>query len=235
MTEISLELGKRLRNFRKLRHMTLEQLSIIICKSKSTISKYEKGEIVIDIETLYDIADALSVHVEQFLYCRPERTIITTKNANPNFFSGSSQFYAYLFDGRINKIIRCVFDVLSETSENTYKIMMYMNFKNYESYQNCETTYWGYIEHFDSLTNIILTNRDSPIEKASAHILASYLSSDTKWGIFNGISSRPLMPIATKMLFSKIHLKEDSDLATLLKISKEDIRILKMYNMLSIT
>ncbi len=235
MTEVSREIGKRIRNFRKLRQLTLEELSAMICKSKSTISKYEKGEIVIDIEALYDIADALSVHVEQFLYCRTERTMIAAKNTAQNFFSGSSQFYAYFFDGRINQIIRCVFDVLSETSENTYKIMMYMNFKKYESYQNCETTYWGYMEHFDSLTNIIMTNRDSSLEKASAHILASYLSSDTKWGIFNGISSRPLMPIATKMLFSTVRLNEDNHLANRLKISKEDIRILKMYNMLSIT
>lgn len=235
MAEISVEVGKRIRNFRKMRNMTLDQLSSIICKGKSTISKYEKGEIVVDIETLYDIADALQVHVEQLLYYRPKRAIILSKNNSPAFFNGVSQFYAYLFDGRSNQLIRCVFDVLSETEENNYKIMMYMNFKDYESYQKCETTYWGYIEHYDALTNIMLTNQDSPMEKASAHILASYLVSDTKWGIFNGISSRPMMPIAIKMLFSKVRLKEDEELIKQLKVSKDDIRLLKLYNMMSVT
>ncbi len=112
--------------------------------------------------------------------------------------------------------------------------MMYMNFKDFNSYQNCENTYWGYMEHFDALTNIILTNQDSPMEKASVQILASYLDNDTKYGLFNGFSSRPMMPVAVKMLFSKKKLKEDQNLIQLLKISKEDIRLLKLYNMMSV-
>ena len=69
MAEISREIGNRIRNFRKMRNLTLEDLSLLIRKSKSTISKYEHGEIAIDIETLYDLADALQIHVEQLLYC----------------------------------------------------------------------------------------------------------------------------------------------------------------------
>lgn len=153
----------------------------------------------------------------------------------PNFFSGVSQFYSYFFDGRSNQLIRCVFDVLSRTEDNQYKVMTYMNFKDYNSYQNCENTYWGYIEHYDVLTNISLTNQDSAIEKASVQILASYLTSDTKWGLFNGFSSRPMMPIAAKMLFSKEVLKEDARLIQQLKVSKDDIRILKLYNMMAVT
>lgn len=113
--------------------------------------------------------------------------------------------------------------------------MMYMNFKDFKNYQNCENTYWGYIEHYDAMTYISLTNQDTPMEKASVQILASYLDSDTKWGLFNGFSSRPMMPIAIKMLFSKNRLKEDADLVRLLKVSKDDIRLLKLYNMLSVT
>lgn len=235
MDEINAEIGKRIRNFRKMRNMTLDELSQLICKGKSTISKYEKGEISTDIVTLYEISDALQIHVEQLLYRRPAQTAITPRSNSPIFFHGASQFYSYIFDGRSNQMIRCVFDVLSETETNQYKLMMYMNFNDYETYQNCETKYWGYIEHYDALTNIILTNQDSPIEKAGAHILASYLDSDTKWGLFNGISSRPMMPIAIKMLFSKNRLPEDAELIKKLKVSKDDIRLLKLYNMLSVT
>jgi transcriptional regulator with XRE-family HTH domain len=235
MSEISIEIGKRVRNLRKKRKMTIEELSKIINKSKATVSKYEKGEIVTDIVTLYDIADALQVHVEQLLYCKPERTRISAQSKNPAFFSGLSQFYSYVFDGRTNRIIRCVFDVLSESGESRYKIMMYMNFKDYENYQNCENTYWGYIEHYDALTNILMKNQDTPMEQVTASILASFLDSDTKWGLFFGISSRPMMPIAVKMLFSKKMLKEDETLIKMLKVSKEDIRLLKLYNMLSVT
>ncbi|MFZ5967464.1 MAG: helix-turn-helix domain-containing protein [Bacillota bacterium] len=235
MSEISIEIGKRIRNFRKKRKMTIEELAQMICKSKATVSKYEKGEIVLDIVTLYDIANALQLHVEQLLYCKPERTTITTSGINPAFFNGLSQFYSYVFDGRTNQIMKCVFDVLSEAGESRYKIMMYMNFKDYDHYQNCENTYWGYIEHYDALTNIIMRNKDTSMEQITISILASFLDSDTKWGLFFGISSRPMMPVAVKMLFSKKILKEDENLVKQLKISREDIRLLKLYNMLSVT
>ncbi|MDF2617339.1 MAG: transcriptional regulator [Sedimentibacter sp.] len=235
MSEISTEIGNKIRNFRKKRKMTIEELSKMINKSKATVSKYEKGEIVIDIETLYDISTALQVHVEQLLYCKTERTKITVPGKNPAFFSGLSQFYSYIYDGRANRIIRCVFDVLSEAGESGYKVMMYMNFKDYSNYQNSENTYWGYIEHYDALTNIFMKNQDTPMEQVTVSILASFLDSDTKWGLFFGISSRPMMPIAVKMLFSKKILKEDESLIKQLKVSKEDIRLLKLYNMLSVT
>jgi hypothetical protein len=73
------------------------------------------------------------------------------------------------------------------------------------------------------------------MEKASIQILASYLDSEIKWGLFNGVSSRPMMPIAIKMLFSKKPLKEDDELINKLKVSKEDIGLLKLYNMFSVT
>lgn len=235
MSEISVEIGKHIRNFRKMRHLTLDALAEIIGKSKSTVSKYEKGEIAVDIETLYELADALHIHVEQLLYCRTQRTILVTESKNPAFFNDVSQFFSYVYDGRNNQIMHCVFDVLSETARNQFKIMMYMNYADFARYQNCENTYWGYIEHYDAVTNIALTNQDHPMEKASVQILASYLDSDTKWGLWNGFSSRPMMPIAMKMLFSRTPLKENMELAKMLKVSKEDIRLLKLYNMLSVT
>jgi hypothetical protein len=73
------------------------------------------------------------------------------------------------------------------------------------------------------------------MEKARVQILASYLDSNTKWGLFNGFSSRPMMPVAIKMLFSKERLKEDAELIRQLKVSREDIRLLKLYNMMSVT
>ena len=235
MSDINKYVGQQIRNYRKLRKKTLEQLAEEICKSKSTVSKYEKGEITVDVETLYDLADALQVHVEELLYCRPNRVQITGRSANPAFFSGLSQFYSYIYDGRSNQIVKCVFDVLSLTEKYKYKIMMYMNFKDFDNYMKCETTYWGYIEHYDAMTLISLVNRDTPMEQASVQILASYLDSDTKWGLFNAVSSRPMMPIAMKMLFSKTPLKEDAALIGQLKVSKDDIRLLKLYNMLSVT
>lgn len=235
MATVSQEVGKRIRSFRKAKKQTLAQMSTIICKSQSTISKYETGEISVDIDTLYDIADALHIHVEQLLCVRNLPNDIESNMSHPAFFRDTSQFYMYVYDGRSGSIVRCILDILSPSESGARKVMMYMNFKEYSHYQNCENTYWGYIEHYDAITNISLTNQATTMEKASIQILASYLDADTKWGLFNGFSSRPMMPIAIKMLFSKTQLIEDEALIRQLKVTKEDVRILKHYNMLAVT
>lgn len=231
VSEVNKSVGEKIRNFRKVRKLTLGSLSEAIHKSASTLSKYEKGEIPIDVETLYEIADALEVDVESLLLIRKRTSRIVTSSASPTLFGGIRRFYSYLFDGRNNSIMRSVFDVGAEISPGLNKIMMYMNFKDFGNYQMCETTYWGYMEHFDALTHISLTNEDSPIEKASVQILAAYLDSDLKWGLWNGLSSRPVMPIATKMLLSRNVLKEDDALTAKLKINRDDVRLLRLYNM----
>lgn len=68
MSEITIETGRHINDFRKRRNMTLQEMAGLIHKSKSTLSKYESGEISVDIETLYEIADTLHVHVEQLIY-----------------------------------------------------------------------------------------------------------------------------------------------------------------------
>ena len=236
MSQISIEIGSQIRLYRKKNKMTLSDLSKLISKNIATISKYEKGEIVVDIETLYVIAKALNIQPEQLLYYEPtyKPKPKTSANGIPRFFCSVSRFYAYAYDGRTNMITPCIFDIISEEPDGSYKVMMYMNFKSYENYQQCENTYNGYIRHFDAMTYISLVNRDTPMEEASIQILASYLDADTKFGLFNGFSSRPMMPIAIKMLFSKNILEHNSELIEKLKVSKNDIQMLKLYNMFSV-
>lgn len=234
MSTISIEIGNKIRQFRQSRKMTLDELAIIIHKSRATLSKYERGEISIDIDTLYELADALHVRTEQLLYTPVSEKHPQQREIVPAFFQDVDRFYCYYFDGRIGKLVRSAFDVFSRIDVNQYKIAMYMNFKDLAHYQQAENTYWGYMEHFDALTLIELTNQSNPMEKASLQILASFLDADSKWGLWNGVSSRPLMPVATKMLLTKKLLTEDAALVRELKISKDDIHRMKYYNMFSV-
>lgn len=70
LPNINMEIGKKIKNIRKSKNMTIQELANSINKSKSTVSKYENGDISIDIQTLYEISNALNVHVEQLLYIR---------------------------------------------------------------------------------------------------------------------------------------------------------------------
>ena len=235
MENLAYEIGKKIKIFRNKKKMTVQELADAICKSKATISKYENGQIAIDILTLYDIARALGVHVEQVLYSEPESSDNLKSGDIPSFFRNLMRFYVYFFDGRNKGIIRSVIDVLSKAEDNSYKVMMYMNIYDYEHYQNCENTYWGFLRHYDVLSCLNVTNNDMPMEQVMINILAPSLDTPTKWGLFTGISARPLMPVATKVLVSKKIIAETPKLVSDLHISKEDIRLLKLYNMLPVT
>ena len=59
--------GQRIRLYRKSRHMSTEQLARMINKSKATVSKYESGQITVDVVTLFDIAQALEIAPYQLM------------------------------------------------------------------------------------------------------------------------------------------------------------------------
>lgn len=85
MSEISKEIGQNIRRTRKMRKITHQQLAQAIGKSQSAISKYESGEIAVDIDTLYAIADALQVHIETLLYFPNTATSSSTLKNAPLF------------------------------------------------------------------------------------------------------------------------------------------------------
>ena len=72
------------------------------------------------------------------------------------------------------------------------------------------------------------------MEKAYCQILATYTNTDVKWGLFTGLSNSPMMPVAIKMLFSKKRLNQDDELLQKLKVNREDIRLMKQYNMMTV-
>lgn len=230
------KIGEKIHAFRKARQLTLGELAEKICKSKSTVSKYESGEITLDVDTLYEIAKALQVHIDQ-LFCPQPEVVLAEQNRldSPGFFRGLSTFFGYFYDGRSGQLIRCVFDEITPLENQQYHIRLYMNCKEFSRYQDCENTYEGIMEHYDALTYMSLRNQETPMEKASLQVLAPYLDAPVKWGLWNGLSSRPMMPVAMKMLLAKQPLKEDETLLKMVKISKEDIRLLKLYNMLPVT
>lgn len=232
---VTSEIGAKIKYFRKSKHFSLQEMADLLYKSKSTLSKYENGQISIDIETLYAIAKVLGVHVEQLLYSEPMQQDNKALYTVPAFFRNLSQFYIYYYDGRIREISRCVVDILSQAGGNHFKVMMYMNIESYEHYQNCENTYFGFLHHYDALSKLTLTNRDNPMEQVTITILASFLDAPSKMGLFTGISSRPMMPVATKVMISKKKQREDAALVGHLKISKEDIKTMKLYNMFTVT
>lgn len=214
---ITREVGSRIRYARKSRGMSMDELAQAIYKTRSAISKYENGQISVDIATLYDIANALKVSIYDLLY-RNTPDIDQEYNAEvPAFFRDASQLYMYFFDGRVNRAQCTVIDIFPTEESSTAEVLMYMNIKD--------------LTHYEAFSAMLFQNDDMPMDKYQIGIPQPYMDDDRKWVLTYGISCRPLMPSAAKRLLSKTPLSIDKALVQELKISKEDIRLMKHYNM----
>lgn len=234
MSEISSELGRTIRHFRKSKGITLEELGEQINRSKSTMQKYEAGKIIIDIETFYEIAFALNVHPEQLLYSK-SNLLMETDSSNPKtLFKESTTLYSYMYDGRINKLLRSLFIISNHPEQGRFPTAFYMNIPTFEKYMFAENTYFGYSQHHDTFTSMFLTHSSTEVENVSITILSTFQETTERLGMMSGISFRPFMPVSFKMLFSKTPLKEDEELIKRLKINQNDIRMMKLFNMFNI-
>lgn len=228
---ITKEVGGRIRYARKSRSMSMDELAQAIYKTRSAISKYENGQISVDIATLYDIANALKISIYDLLH-RNTPDIKQEYNAEvPAFFRGVSQLYMYFFDGRINRAQCTVIDIFPAERSSQAEVLMYMNVKDLARYQICESTFRGTLTHYEAFSAMLFENNDMPMDKYQIGIPQPYMDDDRKWVLTYGVSCRPLMPSAAKRLLSKTPLSIDKALVQELMISKEDIRLMKHYNM----
>ena len=124
----------------------------------------------------------------------------------------------YFFDGRVNRAQCTVIDIFPTEESSTAEVLMYMNIKNLAHYRVCESTYHGTLTHYEAFSAMLFQNDDMPMDKYQIGIPQPYMDDDRKWVLTYGISCRPLMP-------------SDKALVQELKISKEDIRLMKHYNM----
>lgn len=228
---ITKEVGSRIRYARKSRGMSMDELAQAIYKTRSAISKYENGQISVDIATLYDIANALKISIYDLLH-RNTPDINQEYNAEVRaFFRGVSQLYMYFFDGRVNRAQCTVIDIFPTEESNKAEVLMYMNIKDLAHYRICESSYRGILTHYEAFSAMLFENNDMPMDKYQIGIPQPYMDDDQKWVLTYGISCRPLMPSAAKRLLSKTPLSIDKTLVQELVISKEDIRLMKHYNM----
>ncbi|WP_312061267.1 helix-turn-helix domain-containing protein, partial [Anaerotignum sp.] len=127
MKEVSIHVGKRIRLYRKLKKLTIEVFAEMIHKSKATVSKYENGEISIDIETLFSIADALNISVNQLVdYENVTTSEDTEGDALVKRKTGKTKYYLYFYDGRKGRIVKNIIEVRGAGENGIYKANFYV-------------------------------------------------------------------------------------------------------------
>lgn len=227
MKEISIHVGQQIRLHRKMKGLTIETFAGMIQKSKATVSKYENGEISIDVETLFVIARALEVSVSQLVDYTG-----TEADADGKGQLTKSRYYMYFYDGRRSRIARNVIEVQDGGQENgVFDANMYAYLENFDNYYQCKLLYHGTMRRYDTFVNFNFENQNNKVERAFLYAINSFSHSGRMAGLYCGLSTQPILPACFKFVLSPEILEENDELKAELTVSREDVKVLKKMNM----
>lgn len=234
MSEISRHIGQRIRSFRKAQGMTLQQFAEKIHKSRASVSKYETGEITLDVETLYDIAAALDVDVSRLTDYRPEKEVKVQAGgmqmSQSPFFQASRLFF-YFYDGRYNRLKDGVINIYKKGDSGQYEASLSISAVT-PTGRSSEIYYTGKVVYSDMLIRFSFVNQYNTLEEDLLYIFNPLELRDFTEGLLCGISSADLMPCAFKCLVTLTPQEPNEELKQHLLITPKEMRRWQKLNML---
>ncbi len=233
MSKLTISIGNNIRLYRKNKLMNMEQLAAKINKSKPTVSKYERGAISIDIDTLYDIASALQVSIDQLIEHSPSGGLKETSGQKLKKHFLHNTLYLYLYDGRTKRMTKGLIQTYYDESAQASRATMYMDVDSFADYKNCKTLYYGTAEEHDIITNLILQNQANGVEVINIIALNPLNGDEVMRALLCGISSSPFVPVSFRCIISAKPLPENDALDAQLQISRDDLKVIKKYNFLA--
>lgn len=218
--------GSRIKLYRKHKHLTLEEFSKMISRSPSTVSKYESGKIIIDVETLFEIAAALNISVNQLMdYTPPQTVSAPAQNIAGNFFRHANLYYMYSWFGAEKRFYVCALEIIRNALEDNQhdKIILYYDIESTKNYSKSKFIYNGAISYFESHVTMKMENPYNSGDRIFVYAKSPFHILGTSNGLVLGISESLRSPTAFKVIFSQTPLKEDDELKSELNIAAKDV------------
>lgn len=235
MSQINIHVGSRIKMYRKSRKMTLQQLADAIHKSRSSVSKYENGEISLDIETLAEIAGILQVSINQLTDFHPQipkTTFNMALQGGMSPFFQAKRLYFYFYDGRYQRLKDGIIDIReSDVEEGTYEAALSISAVS-PTGRSSEIYYTGKVVYSDMLIRFSFVNQCNALEEDLLYIFNPLEMRDSTDGLLCGISSADLMPCAFKCLVTLNPKEHTDELKNQLLISKKELQRWQKLNML---
>ena len=173
----------------------------MINKSKATLSKYENGAITIDIETLYEIAQALDIELKCFIDYQPPMFRSEPALPKNNYFN-QSLAYMYYYDGRVRQMTRSLLRFSHASDHDGIEVTLYMGVVSFSDPDRCQHLFTGEMKAYDTITHMVLTNQINEAEKLYICMLNPMQNRMPAVGLVSGIGSSPFFaPIALKRAY----------------------------------
>ena len=229
MNAVTQHVGSRIRLYRQMKRFTLQALADKIHKSKATLSKYETGDIAVDVETLFEIAEALRIRPVQLLDYKPDEQ---PKESAPDGFFPEKRVFVYFFDGRKRKIRCSLLDISREGTPAAASL--YYDVKDISQPESCRNLYFGTVEFFDTVTQFSLDSQSSRMEKLTLCAANPFDRSGQVLGMLTGLSHYPMLPVSIKCILSDTPLPDNETLRESLILSRSDFKLIRTLNMFAV-
>ena len=235
MSEKTKEVGDHIRKRRKECGLTIQQLADRIHKSRASVSKYETGEITLDIEPLYEISEVLDIEASRLLAdSRPQPPVYTMSSGmvSESPFFQAKRLYFYFFDGRYGRMKDGIIDIhKSENAANGHEASLSIRAVT-KTGRSSEIYYTGKVVYSDMLIRFSFVNQYNALEEDLLYIFNPLELRDYTEGLLCGISSADLMPCAFKCLVTLTPQIPDESLKQHLLFTAKELRRWKKLNML---
>lgn len=221
-------IGAQIRRYRRAAGLTVEALAQAVHKSKSTVSKYETGEISLDVETLLEIADAL--HVSPGILLQRGDSL---SRQQPQECGFSHREFLYFYDGRKRRISRSAMEHYFTDQTGVFHAMLFYDTPTLQAPEECASLYSGEMTQHGLISCYTLRNQKNVVEQVLIYSIDSLEQRQYKSVVLLGLSSYSFAPVLMKALVFPSPCKEDADFIKDLLLTKEELRLARKYNVLT--
>ena len=238
MDGINAYIGARIKNYRKMKKLTLQQLADQIHKSRATVSKYENGDITIDVETLYEISRVLDVGLSQLTDYHPKDESEDIKEPSISYngespFFKANKLYFYFYDGRYKRLKEAVINIHKNVIDENgcYEASLSIH-STTASGRSSKIYYSGNVLYSDMLIRFSFVNQFNKLEQDLLYIFNPLELRDSTDGLLCGISSTDLMPCAFRCLVTLAPNENYEELQERLLLTSKELKRWQKMNML---
>lgn len=223
-------IGNNIKKYRTAYHLTLKDLSERLHKSISTVSKYENGEISLDLPTFLEIAQTFHLSPSILL-----SGVCVIPSDNETKAEKSETLYMYTYSGPEKEIIQSLIETFpSDTGETIWQAHMYNDIKDFRKPGECNGFYTGTYTKNGFIGTYILNNQVSVSEHVLISCVKNLVNPNQQVGLVSGLSNYTMLPVTFKTILSSVEITDRRLLTDHLLFTKEDFKIMKQYHYISV-
>lgn len=225
------EFGERLKEFRKAKGYSLDNIANALNKTSATVSRYESGDILPDIETLSLICDELGI--EEYELFNDNVLLKNIENSKNPFGVKTLYLYYKTYSQITHKFGRGKFKLNIIEKPNCCEV-------NFVDYKTNKIYMSGHIVADGNIAVFILENYKPSSPRLEVTEIILNISDCMDKFMFGSLhcTNAKYVPNVRKCIISKLDLEHDDKMAELLKLSdyekktlnEEDILYLNIDN-----